>query len=55
MWMNYEGFLQEKYDVSKARQFNSEHTCSMQDRVLTKNQAIAEFASGLTSSKIGQP
>ena len=53
--MNYEGFLHEKYDVFKVRQFNSEHACPMRDRVLTKNQAIAEFASGLTSSKIGQP
>ncbi|KAG5615769.1 hypothetical protein H5410_015593 [Solanum commersonii] len=44
--------VEKKSDVFKVRYFNSEHTCPMQDRVLTKVQATVGFASGVTASKL---
>ncbi|KAH0732048.1 hypothetical protein KY289_003236 [Solanum tuberosum] len=41
-----------KSDVFKVRYFNSEHTCPMQDMVLTKVQAIVGFVSGVTAPKL---
>ncbi|KAG5575795.1 hypothetical protein H5410_055929 [Solanum commersonii] len=52
MWLDYKGFLQKKSDVFKVRYFNSEHTCPMRDRVLTKVQATVEFVSGVTAPKL---
>ncbi|XP_049354645.1 uncharacterized protein LOC125819221 [Solanum verrucosum] len=44
--------FRKKYDVFKVRYFNSEHTCPMQDRVLTKVQATVGFVSGVTAPKL---
>ncbi|KAG5619451.1 hypothetical protein H5410_019275 [Solanum commersonii] len=41
-----------KSDVFKVRYFNSEHTCPMRDRILTKVQATIEFISGVTAPKL---
>ena len=41
-----------KSDVFKVRYFNSEHTCPMRDRILTKVQATIGFISGLTAPKL---
>ena len=34
------------------RNFNSEHTCPMRERVLTKVQATVGFVSGVTAPKL---
>ena len=41
-----------KSDVFKVRYFNSEHTCLMRDRTLTKVQATIEFISSVTAPKL---
>ncbi|XP_049387925.1 uncharacterized protein LOC125852236 [Solanum stenotomum] len=41
-----------KSNVFKVRYFNSEHTCPMRDRVLTKVQATIGFVSGVTAPKL---
>ena len=35
------------------RHFNSEHTCPLRNRVLSKVQAIVGFVSGVTTPKLG--
>ncbi|KAH0779140.1 hypothetical protein KY290_005567 [Solanum tuberosum] len=40
------------YDVFKIRYFNSEHTCPVRDRILTKVQATVGFVSGVTVPKL---
>ena len=52
MWMDLKIILQKKSDVFKVRYLNSEHTCPMRDRILTKVQAIIEFISGVTAPKL---
>ncbi|KAG5577858.1 hypothetical protein H5410_057992, partial [Solanum commersonii] len=39
-------------DIFKVRYFNSEHTCPVRDRILTKVQATVGFVSGATVSKL---
>nr|XP_010327328.1 uncharacterized protein LOC104649562 [Solanum lycopersicum] len=41
-----------KYDIFIVRNFNSEHTCPMRERVLTKVQATVGFVSGVTAPKL---
>ena len=41
-----------KSDVFNVRYFNSEHTCPMRDRILTKVQATIGFISGVTAPKL---
>nr|XP_025887254.1 uncharacterized protein LOC104647957 isoform X2 [Solanum lycopersicum] len=41
-----------KSDIFIVRNFNSEHTCPMRERVLTKVQATVEFVSGVTAPKL---
>ncbi|XP_069145463.1 uncharacterized protein [Solanum lycopersicum] len=41
-----------KSDVFKVRYFNSEHTCPMRNRILTKVQATIGFISGVTAPKL---
>ncbi|XP_069150211.1 uncharacterized protein [Solanum lycopersicum] len=41
-----------KSDVFIVINFNSEHTCSMRERVLTKVQATVRFVSGVTAPKM---
>ncbi|KAG5607401.1 hypothetical protein H5410_028893, partial [Solanum commersonii] len=36
----------------RQRYFNSEHTCPVRDRILTKVQAIVKFVSGVTAPKL---
>ena len=52
MWMDLKIILQKKTDVFKVRYFNSEHTCPMRDRILTKVQATIGFISGVTAPKL---
>ncbi|XP_049398079.1 uncharacterized protein LOC125862093 [Solanum stenotomum] len=39
-------------DIFKVRYFNSEHTCPLRDRVLSKVQATVGFLSGVTAPKL---
>jgi len=39
-------------DVFKVRYFNSEHTCPVRDKILTKVQATVGFVSGVTVPKL---
>ncbi|XP_069151368.1 uncharacterized protein [Solanum lycopersicum] len=41
-----------KSDIFIVRNFNSEHTCPMRERVLTKVQATVGFVSGVTALKL---
>ncbi|KAH0712210.1 hypothetical protein KY289_008169 [Solanum tuberosum] len=41
-----------KSDVFKVRYFNSEHTCPMRDKVLTKVPLTVGFVSGVTAPKL---
>ncbi|XP_010317763.3 uncharacterized protein [Solanum lycopersicum] len=41
-----------KSDIFIVRNFNSEHTCPMRERVLTKVQATVGFVSGVTPPKL---
>ena len=41
-----------KSDIFIVRNFNSEHTCPMRERVLTKVQATVRFVSGVTAPKL---
>ena len=50
--MNYEGSCRKKSDVFIVRSFNSEHTCPIRDRVLTKVQTIVRFVSVVTTPEL---
>ena len=41
-----------KSDIFIVRNFNSEHTCPMRERLLTKVQATVGFVSGVTAPKL---
>ncbi|XP_010314417.2 uncharacterized protein [Solanum lycopersicum] len=45
-------YYRKKSDIFIVRSFNSENTCPMRERVLTKVQATLEFVSGVTAPKL---
>ncbi|XP_027775064.1 uncharacterized protein LOC107027503 [Solanum pennellii] len=48
---NMKASCRKKSDIFIVRSFNSEHTCPMRERVLTKVQATVGFVSGVTALK----
>ena len=46
------GYVRKNSETFIVRYFNSEHTCPLRNRVLSKAQAIVVFVSGVTAPKL---